>query len=226
MSFGNKGGERMIIDYRDPNDEKAAFKGNVVFYLDHDIPIKNSKQFLKELECRAKPDEITITEQIKSGKVKFANKWITNGWRLFCYDDYKTSFKFDLDIRFERIVDGHFRKWFIFMNKKSLCLYLDKTLEYKPDLTWGEFIELSNNHNEQFNNKIKDLLVEVTKYVVPFFHSTKIIVASNKAEYTLLEDFLKTGCSFDYSIELLQKTYKMPVWERVFDNSAESTVLC
>ena len=100
----------MIADYRDPNDKDAYLKSSVVFYLDHDIPIKNSRQFLKEIECRAKPDEITITEQIKTGKVKFADKWITSGWRLFCYDDYATSFKYNLDIRFERLVNGHFRK--------------------------------------------------------------------------------------------------------------------
>lgn len=209
----------MIADYRDPNDKDAYLKSSVVFYLDHDIPIKNSRQFLKEIECRAKPDEITITEQIKTGKVKFADKWITSGWRLFCYDDYATSFKYNLDIRFERLVNGHFRKWSVFMNKKSLCLHLDKAFEYKPNVTWGEFIELSNKRNEHFENKIKELFDEVTKYIVPFFHSTKIIAASNKAEYALLENTLQAGFSLNHAIVFFRQVYNLPVWERDFSCS-------
>lgn len=60
----------MIINYEESKNRNAYLEGDVVFYMDHDIPIKNAGQFLKEIEYRAKPDEITITEQIKKGKVK------------------------------------------------------------------------------------------------------------------------------------------------------------
>ena len=46
------------------------------------------------------------------GKAKYQDKWIHNGWIIHCSDDYKTSFEYNLDMRFERLADGKFRKWF------------------------------------------------------------------------------------------------------------------
>lgn len=205
----------MIVGYRDPNDKDTYLKGGVIFYLDHDIPIKSPAQFLKEFERRVRPDEITIVQQIKRSKVKFADKWIKSGWRLFCYDDYKTSFTYDLDIRFERLDNGHFRKWFIFMNKKTLCLYFDKAFDFAPCKSWGEFLELSRSPNEQFEKKMDGLLKEVKKYIIPIFHSTKIIAASDKFEskYRFLDKHLKAGYSLDYSVWEFFKYYALPVWQ-------------
>ena len=73
--------------------------------------------------------------------MKFEDKWIHDGWRLYCYDDYKSSFEYNLDIRFERLVDGHFRQWFIFMKEKSLKLHIKDTFHNQPQNNWGEFIK-------------------------------------------------------------------------------------
>ena len=202
----------MIINYEESKNRNAYLDGDVVFYMDHDIPIKNARQFLKEIEYRAKPDEITITEQIKKGKVKFADKWIQNGWRLFCYDDYGTSFKYNIDIRFERLVDGHFRRWFIFINEKSLRLFLDKSFEAKPEYTWGEFVEKEHNNDEKLLKQIGEILTEAAVYIVPFFHSTKIIAATNRAEYAFLEDLLKSGTSLDSAAETFSEYFQLPLW--------------
>lgn len=129
------------------------------------------------LETRAKPGEISVIQQIKGRHVKFEDKWIHNGWRLYCYDDYKSSFEYNLDIRFERLADGHFRQWFIFMKVKSL----------------------------------EQILVEASEYIVPFFHSTKIIAATNKAEYQLLEDLLDGGWKLDDAASTFYKYCGLPL---------------
>ena len=202
----------MIVNYEESKDRNAYLKGNVVFYLDHDIPVKNARQFLKEIERRAKPDEITITQEIKKGKVKFADKWIKNGWRLFCYDDYKTSFKYNLDFRFERLVDGHFRRWFIFMNEKSIRLFLDKSFEAKPQCTWGEFIEKETNSDDELLKQIGIILTEAAEFIVPFFHSTKIIAATDKEEYAFMEDLLRSGLSLNAAAGTFCEYFKLPLW--------------
>ena len=200
----------MIIP--DIETRNEYLKGNLVFYLDHDIPIKDSKQFMKELEKRVEPGELTITQQIKDGYVKHADKWIHNGWRLFCYDDYETSFKYNLDFRFERLVDGHFRRWWIFMNEKSIQLFLDKSFEFKPEYTWGDFIEKDNANDKDFLQQLANIMAEIVNYIVPFFHSTKIIVATNKAEYQFLEDYLSFGESLDNSAGVFTKYFRLPLW--------------
>ena len=202
----------MIINYEESKNRDAYLDGDVVFYMDHDIPIKKAGQFLEEIAYRAKPDEITITQQIKKGKVKFADKWIQNGWRLFCYDDYETSFKYNIDIRFERLVDGHFRRWFIFIHEKSLRLFLDKSFAAKPECTWGEFVEKEHTDDEKLSEQIGGILTEAAKYIVPFFHSTKIIAATNKVEYAFLEDLLKAGESLDRAAGTFSKYFKLPLW--------------
>ena len=40
----------MISFYDESKNRDGYLKGDVVFYLDHDIPIKNPRQFMKELE--------------------------------------------------------------------------------------------------------------------------------------------------------------------------------
>ena len=202
----------MIVFYSDPNERNAYLKGDVVFYLDHDIPIKNPGQFMKELEKRVKPYDLTLTQTIKDGHIKHADKWIHDGWRLFCYDDYKTSFKYNFDFRFERLVDGHFRSWSISMNKKSIELSLAKSIDFKPECTWGEFIERVNKNDRKLKEQLGMLLSEVLIYVVPLFHSTKIIAATNKAEYKCLEDFLRAGIPLDTSINFFSKIFKLPLW--------------
>ena len=141
----------MIVNYEESKSRNAYLDGDVVFYMDHDIPIKNARQFLKEIEHRAKPDEISIAQQIKKGKVKYADKWIQNGWRLFCYD-------------------------------------------------------------EKLLKQIGKILTEAAVYIVPFFHSTKIIAATNKAEYVFLEDLLKSGVSLDSAAETFSEYFKLPLW--------------
>ena len=163
----------------------------------------------------------TVTQALKKGRVKFADKWIKNGWRLFCYDDYKTSFKYDLDIRFERLVDGHFRRWFVFMNEKSIRLFLDKSFEAKPECTWGEFIEKEHDSDEEFLKTLITMLAEVAEYIVPFFHSTKIIAATNKAEYEFLEDLLKSGVSLDSAVGTFCKYFRLPLWIVDFKSEEE-----
>ena len=123
--------------------------GQVVYYFDHDIPIKNAAQFLNEIEKRAKPGEITVIQQIKGRHVKFEDKWIHDGWRLYCYDDYKSSFEYNPDIRFERLVDGHFRQGVIFMKGKSLQLYLRDTFHNQPKNNWSEFIKTEDSEHIQ-----------------------------------------------------------------------------
>lgn len=66
----------MLVEGRDRNEYRT---GDVVYYFDHDIPIKNASQFLNEIERRAKPGEITILQQIKGKHVKFEDKWIKDG---------------------------------------------------------------------------------------------------------------------------------------------------
>lgn len=202
----------MISFYDESKNRDDYLKGDVVFYLDHDIPIKNPRQFMKELEKRVKPYELTITQEIKNGYVKHADKWIQDGWRLFCYDDYKTSFKYNLDFRFERLVDGHFHRWSIFMNKKSIELSLDKSCDFKPKCTWGEFIEREKNNDDELIEQLGILLTEVYIFIVPFFHSTRIIAATDKAEYKCLEDYLRAGISLDYAIIFFAKYFKLPLW--------------
>ena len=136
----------MLLETRD-RDEYLS--GQVVYYFDHDIPIKNAAQFLNEFEKRAKTGEITILQQKKGRHVKFEDKWIHDGWRLYCYDDYKSSFEYNLDIRFERLVDGHFRQWFIFMKGKSLQLYLGDTFHNQPQNNCGEFIKTEDSEHIQ-----------------------------------------------------------------------------
>lgn len=120
--------------------------------------------------------------------MKFEDKWIHDGWRLYCYDDYKSYFEYNLDIRFERLVDGHFRQWFIFMKGKSLQLYLGDTFHNQPQNNCGEFIKTEDS--EHIQKGLGQILVEAAEYIVPFYHSTKIIAATNKAEYQLLETLL------------------------------------
>ena len=71
----------MLLETRD-RDEYLS--GQVVYYFDHDIPIINAAQFLNEIEKRAKPGEITVIQQIKDRHVKFEDKLIHDGWRLYC----------------------------------------------------------------------------------------------------------------------------------------------
>ena len=131
----------MLLETRD-RDEYLS--GQVVYYFDYDIPIKNATQFLNEIEKRAKPGEITVIQQIKGRHVKFEDKWIHDDWSLFCYDDYKSSFEYNLDSYFERLVDGHFRQWFIFMKEKSLKLHIKDTFHNQPNNNLGEFIKTEN----------------------------------------------------------------------------------
>ena len=206
----------MLLETRDRNDYLA---GEVVYYFDHDIPIISSSQFLNEIEHRAKPGEITILQEIKSSPVKFENKWIKDGWRLFCYDDYKTSFEYNLDIRFERLVEGHFRQWFIFMHKKSLRLYFRENFNKIPKCTWGQFIETEDT--EHLHKELGQVLLEATEYIVPFFHSTKIIAATNKAEYKLLEDLLEDGLELDVAAATFYKYCGLPLWICNFKNEKD-----
>lgn len=70
----------MLINYFEKEERNEYLRGGFVFYLDHDIPISNSKQFLKELKKRAEPDEIAVQQEIPKGKAKYQDKWIHNGW--------------------------------------------------------------------------------------------------------------------------------------------------
>ncbi|MBR5033351.1 MAG: hypothetical protein IKX70_06760 [Treponema sp.] len=207
-----------MVFYGDPKDRDAYLKGDVVFYLDHDIPIKNSKQFMKELEKRVKPYELTITQQIKDGHIKHADKWIHNGWRIFCYDDFETSFKYGLDFRFDRLVNGHFRGWSVFMHEKSIELSLVRSFELQLDCTWGEFIAKESNNDDELLKQLAMLLTEVFAYIIPFFHSTKIIAASDKAEYQFIQDYLRGGVSLDYTVDAFSKYFRLPLWITDFDS--------
>ena len=71
----------MLLETRD-RDEYLS--GQVGYYFDHDIPIISAAQFLNEIEKRAKPGEITVIQQIKGRHVKFEDKRIHDGWRLYC----------------------------------------------------------------------------------------------------------------------------------------------
>ena len=202
----------MLINYFEKEERNEYLRGGLVFYLDHDIPISNSKQFLKELKKRAEPDEIAVQQEIPKGKAKYQDKWIHNGWIIHCSDDYKTSFEYNLDMRFERLADGKFRKWFIFINEKSICLYLNHNFEFNPNCTWGEFIERERCSDSALNDKLGNILVEVVKYIIPFFHSKKIIAATDKGPYTAIEDMLKNGITLDEAINIFTKYAPLPLW--------------
>lgn len=197
----------MLIETRDRNE---YLTGEVVYYFDHDIPIKSPRQFLKEIERRAKPGEITILQQIKGNHVKFEDKWINDGWRLYCYDDYKTSFNYNLEFRLERLVDGHFRRWFIFLYKNSLQLFLRDNFHDKSKCNWGEFIKTEDS--ELLQKELGLVILEAIEYIVPFFHSTKIIAATDKAEYKMIEDFLEAGCELDSVVNTFYKYCGLPLW--------------
>ena len=123
-----------------------------------------------------------------------------------------TSFKYNLDFRFERLVDGHFRRWWIFMNEKTIKLSFNDSYEFSLNCNWGEFIEKEEKNDNDFLNQLGMSLVEVARYIVPLFHSTKIIAASDKAEYQFLEDYLEAGASLDYSAVVFSKYFGLPLW--------------
>ena len=206
----------MLVEGRYRNEYRT---GDVVYYFDHDIPIKNASQFLNEIERRAKPGEITILQQIKGKHVKFEDKWIKDGWRLFCYDDYKTSFEYNLDIRFERLVDGHFRQWFVFMHEKSLRLYFRDNYHNIPNCSWGDFIQTEDS--ELIRKELWQVLLEAAQYIVPFFHSTKIIAATDKAEYALLEDLLDSGAGLEHAANSFYHYCGLPLWTCNFKNEKD-----
>lgn len=202
----------MIVNFTDANDRDAYLNGQIVFYLNHDIPIKNARNFLKEIERRVRPDELTIAQDVIKSKGKFVDKLISNGWRIFCYDDFKSSFKYNLDFRFERLVDGHLRRWWLSINQKSLRLVINKSFEFALNCTWGEFIKKEKENDKETIHLLGEILTEIAKYIVPVFHSNLVIAASNIAEYRFLYDFLRAGNPLEDVAGAFKNYFGLPLW--------------
>ena len=135
----------MLIEARDRNE---YLTGEVVYYFDHDIPIKSPGQFLKD-----------------------------------------------------NFLD------------KSKC-------------NWGEFIKTEDS--ELLQKELGFVLLEAIEYIVPFFHSTKMIAATDKAEYKMIEDFLESGCELDSVVNTFYKYCGLPLWVCNFkkeDDSENETAL-
>jgi len=96
------------------------------------------------------------------------------------------------------------------MKGKSLQLYLRDTFHNQPKNNWGEFIKTEDS--EHIQKGLGQILVEAAEYIVPFFHSTKIIAATNKAEYQLLEDLLDGGWNLDEAASTFYKYCGLPLW--------------
>ena len=104
------------------------------------------------------------------------------------------------------------------MHEKSIELSLVRSFELQPDCTWGEFIAKESNNDDELLKQLAMLLTEVFAYIIPFFHSTKIIAASDKAEYQFIQDYLRGGVSLDYTVDAFSKYFRLPLWITDFDS--------
>ena len=171
---------------------------DIAYYLDHDFPDMTPKKFLSEFKKRAAPLDVTFTGWGDSPYPDIQKIKIENSWIFYCYDtDYKSAFSSDMDFTIKLYTPGNKHRWIIYPGKKIIELFFeDDDLGFIYNRRWWSFVEyhLSGlDKDYEIINRINTTLAEIKKFIIPIFHSTKMIAIGDQGSYQAMESDFAEG---------------------------------
>ena len=176
---------------------------DIVYYLDHDFNDMTPQGFLKEFQKRIKPLKVTFTGFEGTPYIDISKACIENGWMFYCFDeDFETAFTMGHCFSMRLYLKGRPRVWDISIKEKTFELSIDdEELSFSHNWRWRTFTEnYRENKNPDIENRINKLLKEVQEFIIPVFHSTKMIAIGDQGDYQEFEIDMKNGKTIDEAL--------------------------
>lgn len=189
---------------------------DIDYHLDHDFTNFTPEGFLNEFKKRIAPLEVEFTGWGTSPYTDISQSQIKDGWMFYCYEnDYETAFNNGLDFTISRYENSLNRRWEIHVNPKTIELRpYDDELDFSPNYRWRTFEEYylkkqDKKIEQEIESRIVRLLDEVRKYILPVFHSTKLIAIGDQGGWQEMELDFEAGKTIDEALknESLLKYY-------------------
>ncbi len=167
---------------------------DIQYFLDHDFTKININDFLEELKKRIAPVQLYILND-KDDSKSLKDLGIKECWSIYFEGD-----EHNLDeasISYYKEDEKHWWKLYVYKNTMNFCL-VDKELTFSSGLRWSFFRDdYLKNRSPEIKSRIDKTIEEVKKYIVPVFHSTKLVAMGDQGLYEILEDDLTDGATFD-----------------------------
>lgn len=169
---------------------------DIAYYLDHDFSDMTPQGFLREFNKRIKPLNVIFTGFEGTPYTDISKACIEDGWMFYCYDeDYETAFTIGHCFNMRLYLNGRPCGWDITINEKTIELSVDDDeLSFSPNRRWRSFTEsYRENTNPDIEKRINKLLKEIKEFILPVFHSTKMIAIGDQGDYQEFELDLENG---------------------------------
>ena len=191
---------------------------DIAYYLDHDFSDMTPKGFIKEFKKRIKPLDVTFTGFEGTPYLDISKACIENGWMFYCFDeDFETAFTIGHCFSMRLYRNGKPCGWDISINEKTIELSVDNDeLCFSPNRRWRSFTENYRENTElDIENRINKLLEEIKEFIIPVFHSTKVIAIGDQGDYQEFELDMENGKTLDEALqnENVKKDYHVKVYK-------------
>ncbi len=189
---------------------------DIAYYLDHDFDNMTPLGFLLEFKKRIKPLNVVFTGSDDTPYTDICKANIQTAWMFYCYDDdYETAFLGGHCFSIYLYDRGKARGWNITVNEKTLDLWIDdEELDFSPNRRWRSFTEsYRENTISDIEKRINKLLKEIKEFILPVFHSTKMIAIGDQGDYQEFELDLENGKTLDEALqnEKVNKDYNVKI---------------
>ncbi len=189
---------------------------DIDYHLDHDFTDITPQGFLNEFKNRIEPLDFEFTGCGTRPYTDINQSQIKDGWMINCDEnDYETAFNDEMDFTINRYENSLSRGWSLYLNPKTIeLLVYDDELYFSPDYRWRTFEEYylkkqDKKIEQKIESRIVRLLDEVRKYILPVFHSTKLIAIGDQGGWQEMELDFEAGKTIDEALknESLLKYY-------------------
>lgn len=189
---------------------------DLAYYLNHDFSDMTPQGFLREFKKRIKPLNVIFTGFEGTPYTDISKACIEDGWMFYCYDeDYETAFIIVHCFNMRLYLNGRPCGWDITINEKTIELSVDDDeLSFSPNRSWRSFIEsYRENTIPDIEKRINKLLKEIKEFILPVFHSTKMIAIGDQGDYQEFELDMENGKTLDEALqnEKVNKDYNVKI---------------
>jgi len=176
---------------------------DIEYYLDHDFIGLSAAEFLAEFKKRIAPLPLMFTGMDDSPYSK--NEPLSNCWEIDCFlYDFETAYSMrkDCGITIRLHQENRSHAWELFINPKTMCFspFGDEFNFLHGTHRWREFREeYLMNRNPEIETNIQTTFEEIKKYIVPLFHSTKLIAIGDQGLHEEMGAAIDEGASIEES---------------------------
>ncbi|MBR0100043.1 MAG: hypothetical protein IJP90_10070 [Treponema sp.] len=187
---------------------------DITYYLDHDLIGLSALEFFEEFKRRVAPlpvvltglSEVYPTTNWNKGSPYRHNKLLPNCWEIDCFlYDFETQYNSNNDcinirLHHENIPHG----WELSFNAKTMCFFpFDDDCSFlHGSQRWRIFREeYLMNRDKEIEKNIQAALEEISQYIAPVFHCTKMIAIGDQGLHQELSCAMDAGASIEEAFE-------------------------